>query len=103
MMKHSLEEYRLFFSSLSNPNRLQIITLLRRGKKNVTEISNALGFEQTMVSHNLKRLERCGMVFKEKKGRHRYYMLNRKTITPLMDLIDAHIHHYCVKVLRGER
>jgi len=68
MMKHSLETYKFFFGALANPNRLQIINILRQGKKNVSEICDSTGFEQTMVSHNLKVLEHHGMVFMEKKG-----------------------------------
>ncbi len=98
-MKHNLETYQLFFGSLANPNRLQIINLLRKGKKNVGEICKVTGFEQTMVSHNLKRLETCGMVFSSKLGKYRYYGLNKKTIRPLMRLIDAHMKEYCEHVI----
>lgn len=102
-MKHGLPVYKIFFTSLANPNRLQIINLLREGKKNVTEICNATDFEQSMVSHNLKRLERCGMVFVEQQGKHRYYSLNQKTIKPLLKLIDAHMTEYCSKIHEDKR
>ena len=102
-MKHSPETYKLFFGSLANPNRLQIINMLRHGKKNVTEICTATGFEQTMVSHNLKRLERCGMVFAEQSGKHRYYRVNEASISKILSLIDKHMEQYCVHVLHGRR
>ena len=102
-MGHTLPVYKIFFTSLANPNRLQIINFLRGGKKNVTEICQGTGFEQSMVSHSLKRLERCGMVFVESKGKNRYYTLNHKTIIPLMKLIDAHMDQYCSKIHRGIR
>lgn len=98
-MNNSLPVYEIFFTSLANPNRLQIVNILREGSKNVSEICRATGFEQTMVSHNLRRLERCGMVFVEQKGKNRYYTLNQKTIKPLLQLIDNHINQYCCKVL----
>ncbi len=93
----------MFFSSLANMNRLKIINTLCQGRKNVKGICQATLFEQTMVSHNLKRLERCGMVFSEKKSKYRYYSVNKKTIKPLLKLIEAHMKEYCHKVLRGER
>ena len=102
-MGHSLAVYKIFFTSLANPNRLHIINILRKGSKNVTELCLATGFEQTMVSHNLKRLERCGMVFVEQKGKNRYYTLNHKTIIPLMKIIDAHMDQYCSKIHEGKR
>ena len=95
--------YKIFFGTLANDNRLKIINLLRKGTKCVHEICDELRFNQTTVSHNLKRLERCGFVFVEQKGKHRYYCLNNKTIKPLMALIDAHMHDYCEKIARGER
>ena len=69
-MKHTIATYKLFFGSLANPNRLQIINALREGRQNISEICKATGFERTMVSHNLKRLERCGMITIEKEVLH---------------------------------
>jgi len=100
-MEHTSEVYKIFFSSLASPNRLQIINLLRKGEKNVTEISQSLKFEQTMVSHNLRRLERCGMVFVKKEGKNRYYSLNNKTIKPLLELIDKQTNQYCRHIVKG--
>lgn len=95
--------YKIFFGTLASRNRLRIINLLRKKKKCVSEICKELNFNQTTVSHNLKKLEHCGFVFVEKKGKHRYYSLNKKTIKPLMGLIDKHMHGYCEKIVRGER
>jgi DNA-binding transcriptional ArsR family regulator len=91
--------YKLFFGSLANKNRLKIINTLRKSKKCVNEICQATNFEQTMVSHNLKRLERCGMVFVKQEGKHRYYSLNQETIKPLLEMIDAHMKKYCCKIV----
>lgn len=95
--------YKLFFGSLANLNRLKVINILRQGRKSVGEICKATNFEQTMVSHNLKRLERCGMVFHMKKGKHCYYYVNKTTIKPLLGLIDGHMKKYCCKILKEER
>ena len=95
--------YKLFFGTLANNSRLKIVNTLRNGPRNVTEICKETGFEQSMVSHNLKMLEYHGMIFKEKKGKFCYYSLNKKTIKPLMELIDAHMQAYCCKILEGER
>ena len=99
----SEKAYKIFFGTLANKNRLKIVNLLRKGTKCVHEICKELKFNQTTVSHNLRRLERCGFVFVEQKGKHRYYTLNKKTIKPLMSLIDAHMCGYCEKIARGER
>ncbi|MAE42816.1 hypothetical protein CMO93_03520 [Candidatus Woesearchaeota archaeon] len=99
----SEKAYKIFFGTLNNKNRLKIINLLRKGTKCVHDISAELKFNQTTVSHNLKRLLHCGFVFVENKGKHRYYSLNKKTIKPLMGLIDRHMHHFCEKIAKGER
>ena len=95
--------YNIFFGTLANKNRIKIVNSLRKGTKCVHEISQDLKFNQTTVSHNLKRLLRCGFVFVEKKGKHRYYSLNKKTIKPLMSLIDEHMCEYCEKIAKGDR
>ena len=102
-MKHDIATYRLFFGSLANPNRLKIVNLLReQGELNVSQICELTTFEQTMVSHNLKRLETCGMVHKRSEGKHRFYSINKESIAPLMKLIDTHMHKYCEHVLSKE-
>jgi len=95
--------YELFFTSLSNPNRLKIINLLRKGQKNVSQICQETGFEQTMVSHNLKRLKHCGMVFSEKKGKYKYFKVNSISIQPILDLIDNHMNKFCCKIIGGKK
>lgn len=95
--------YRIFFGTLVSESRLKIINLLRKGKKNVTELVTALHLDQTAVSHDLARLKKCGFVKTEVDGKYHYYMLNEKTIKPLMHLIDEHMSRYCIHILRGEQ
>lgn len=95
-MKQGLSETcYLFFSTLSNPTRLAILELIREGPKNVTEISEALKQEQTMISHNLKPLERCKFVFLEKRKKEHTYHLNKETMEPLFKLFAYHAKKYC--------
>ena len=57
-----------FFSTLANPTRLAILEKLRGNPMNVTSLAEAIGQEQSMISHNLKTLERCNLVHSERKG-----------------------------------
>ena len=95
--------YKLFFGALATDSRLHILNALRTGPKNVSEIGEITNYEQSMISHNLKILEHHGMVFLERRGKFKYYQLNRKTIIPLLQLIDTHMKQYCCKILEGER
>jgi len=93
--------YKIFFGTLVSEPRLKIINLLRKGKKNVSEIMKDLNMDQTVVSHNLARLKRCGFVEVEIEGKYRYYTINNKTIKPLMELIENHMSRYCIHILRA--
>jgi len=94
------EAYKLFFGSLVSEPRLKIINLLRKGKKNVSEIMEELNMDQTSVSHNLARLRRCEFVKSEINKKFRYYFINEKTIKVLMELIDKHMDEHCTHILR---
>jgi DNA-binding transcriptional ArsR family regulator len=95
-MKQTLSEtcYR-FFSTLANPTRLAILELLREGPKSVTEISKALNQEQSMISHNLKPLEKCSFVFSERIKKQRFYSLNRETMEQIFKIFSYHAEKYC--------
>ncbi len=95
-MKQNLSEtcYK-FFSTLANPTRLAILELLRDGPRNVTEISEALNQEQSMISHNLKPLERCRFVFSERRKKERFYSLNKETMEQLFKIFSYHAEKYC--------
>ncbi|UCC27743.1 MAG: winged helix-turn-helix transcriptional regulator [Candidatus Bathyarchaeota archaeon] len=84
-----------FFSTLANPTRLAIVELLSDGPKNVTEISRSLGQEQSMISHNLKPLERCRFVFSERRKREHVYYLNKETLGNLFKIFSYHAEKYC--------
>ncbi len=91
-------EYGLFLRTLCNKKRLEIINLLRKKPKNVTEIYKALKFNQTTVSRHLCCLERCGFVTVKQKARYKVYSLNKETIEPLMRLMDKHTKKFCKKL-----
>lgn len=101
--KEIYEAYKIFFGTLVSESRLRIINLLRKGRKNVSEIIKELKIEQTVISHDLARLKRCGFVIVEVKGKFRYYKLNEKTIKPLIEIIDKHMSEFCVHILKNKK
>ncbi len=86
--------YKIFFRAVSNKTRFEIIRLLREGSKSVGQIVDELGFEQSRVSHNLKRLEHCGFVSCKWQGKNRVYSLDKEDIVPILDRVDKHIIKY---------
>jgi len=87
--------YDRFLRTLSNKTRLAIIQSLIEKPKNVTILTDELGIHQTSVSHALRRLLDCGFVVVRRNGKERIYSVNKKTIQPLMRLMEAHISKYC--------
>jgi DNA-binding transcriptional ArsR family regulator len=98
MKQKSQEPYKIFFETLSNEVRWKIIHLLKKKPYRATDIAENLVYEQSRISHHLKRLERCGFVSVEQNGKERIFTLNKKTILPLLETADAHINNYCKKL-----
>ncbi|MCH8003982.1 MAG: winged helix-turn-helix transcriptional regulator [Nanoarchaeota archaeon] len=91
--------YIHFFKTLSDPTKLDIIKTLREGPKSVLELSSKLKLEQSRASHNLRKLNELGFVTVTPNGKQRIYDIDKKTILPLLKIIDGHVDvyykHYC--------
>jgi len=74
---------------------LAILELLRDGPRNVTQISEALDQDQSMISHNLKPLVRCSFVSVEKRWREHVYSINEETLEAIFRIFDNHAEKYC--------
>jgi len=84
-----------FFRTLANPTRLAIIEKLTTGPMNVTAIAEALDQEQSMVSHNLRPLERCRLVLSDRKGKEKVFRLNTETMEAIFKVVENHADRYC--------
>ncbi len=85
-----------FFHTLANPTRLAIMEKLCASPMNVNAIAEALNQEQSMISHNLRLLERCCLVLSERKGREKLFRLNTETMTPIFRAVENHADKYCL-------
>ena len=95
-----------FFSNLSNPTRLAAIEQLMNKPMSVNELADALGQEQSMISHNLKPLLECNIISIHKEGKKHVYLVNVQTMIPIFEAITNHAHRFCPtggKCLRGEK
>ncbi len=85
-----------FFKTLGNETRIKILLLLNQTDQlDVSTISQKLKIEQSTISHNLKRLEKCRFVEVIPCGKRRIYSLNSKTIKPLFEIVNKHAQTYC--------
>ena len=87
--------YHVFFRNLGNPLRIQIVTALKQKPSSVNELSKKLKVEQSKLSHALAQLRSCNLVISEQKGKQRIYSLNKKTMLPILNLIDKHAKEFC--------
>ena len=90
-------KYYLFFGNLANPLKIEIITELKEKDMSVLELSKKLTAEQSKISHALSSLKHCSIVNVKSQGKKRIYSLNKKTILPMLEIIDRHEKEFCGK------
>jgi DNA-binding transcriptional ArsR family regulator len=92
-----------FFSALSDETRLTILyTLKERGGMCVNDICEAIGKDQSLVSHHMRCLRNCGFVTMEKQGKFAVYTIRNKMITDILDLSDQHVKEMSEGILHCE-
>ena len=79
--------------ALASPNRLLILTRLRQAPCTVTELSTAVGMEQSAVSNQLRLLRALGLVSGDRAGRNIVYRLFDNHVAQLLDEAIYHIEH----------
>ncbi len=87
--------YHVFFTNLANPLKIEIISALREKESSVGQLSKKLKVEQSKISHALALLRKCNIVKSKKEGKQRIYSLNKKTILPMLKMIDEHSKCFC--------
>lgn len=92
--------YNTFFETVGNKTRMKIVEVLYNKPLTVNEICERLNEEQSKISHNLKILTECHFLTVKQKGKNRIYSLNKKTIVPLMRLVEKHVKCYCGQTCR---
>lgn len=87
------EAHARFFQALASPVRFSVLRLLRAGPHTVSSLAGALAVEQSLLSHHLACLARCGFVSASRQGRTRLYALNPE-LAPLLDAMEHHLALY---------
>lgn len=77
--------------ALSTPSRLQILVCLRSGPRTVSEIVEAVGMEQSAVSHQLRVLRDHSVLRMRRIGRTRQYSLSDEHVGALIDEALEHV------------
>lgn len=103
MKKCAYKTYHYFFNNLANPLKIDLVVCLKEKDKNVTELCKELKVEQSKISHALASLKTCNIVQSKKEGKNRIYSLNKKTILPMLKLIDKHSKTQCENCVHREK
>jgi DNA-binding transcriptional ArsR family regulator len=79
--------------ALATPSRLLILTQLRQGPLPVSDLAEAVGMEQSAVSHQLRLLRNLGLVTGTRNGRSIVYSLYDNHVAQLLDEAVYHVEH----------
>src|ERR671930_1335771 len=71
------------FNAIAEPQRRDILALLRSGERPVTELARELGMSQPGASKHLRVLREVGLVRDRKAGKQRLYGLDARGLRPV--------------------
>lgn len=79
--------------ALATPSRVLILAQLRESALSVSELVQAVGMQQSAVSHQLRLLRDLGLVVGERTGRRVVYSLYDEHVASLIDQAVNHLAH----------
>ena len=71
------------FNAIAEPQRRDILVLLRAGERPVTALAQELGMSQPRASKHLRVLREVGLVRDRKAGKQRLYGLDARGLRPV--------------------
>ena len=77
------------FNAIAEPQRREILILLRAGERPVTELAQGLGMTQPGTSKHLRVLREVGLVRDRKAGKQRLYSLDARELRPVHEWIGG--------------
>lgn len=79
--------------ALATPSRLLILATLQEGPMSVGDLVEAVGMEQSAVSHQLRLLRTMGLLDSERHGRSIVYSFYDDHVAELIDQAIYHAEH----------
>jgi len=86
------------FRLLSDKTRLNILTLLARGERNVTSLCDELRLPQPTVSHHLGLLRMSNLITNRRDGKQVFYELDGRVDAATPKLIQVSVDKFKVSV-----
>jgi len=75
--------------ALGDNNRLQIVQMLSDGEKCGCKLLETFNITQPTLSHHMKILCECGLVYARKEGKWQHYSLNYETLQGIKSFIEG--------------
>jgi DNA-binding transcriptional ArsR family regulator len=77
------------FNAIAEPQRRDILALLRTGERPVTELAQELGMSQPGASKHLRVLREVGLVRVRGAGKQRLYALDARGLRPVHEWVGG--------------
>ena len=87
----ALEQIAAYFKVLADPNRLQILSLLREGELNVGKLAERCSSTSANISRHLSILSQHGLITRKTQGTRAYYQLTDHSTYALCELVCENI------------
>jgi DNA-binding transcriptional ArsR family regulator len=78
------------YAALAEPHRRQILDLLRRGERSVSDLVARLKLSQPGVSKHLRVLREAGLVEVRPEGRQRWYRLRAQPLAEVDEWLEPY-------------
>lgn len=77
------------FNAIAEPQRREILLLLRSGERPVTDLARDLGMTQPQASKHLRVLREVGLVRVREAGKQRLYGLDARGLRPVHEWVGG--------------
>ncbi|WP_028477410.1 helix-turn-helix transcriptional regulator [Nocardia sp. CNY236] len=77
------------FNAIAEPQRRDILALLRAGERPVTDLAEHLGMSQPRASKHLRVLREVGLVRVREAGKQRLYRLDARGLRPVHEWLGG--------------
>lgn len=82
-------KFQKTFKALSDPNRREILDLLKGGAMTAGEIGEHFPVSGATISHHLSILKEAGLILDDRQGKYIYYELNMSVVDDLIGWVSG--------------
>lgn len=88
--REKLEKAAYILKTVAHPTRLAVVDILSTTPRlSVSDLSEILDVEQSLLSHHLTTMKLKGILSSEKEGQNVFYTLKEKDVPRLIECIET--------------